>query len=44
VASGGVEVKICDDIMDQIPQEILDEVEAIRAGIVSGEITVALNE
>lgn len=44
VASGGVEVKICEDIMDQIPQEILDEVEAIRAGIVSGEITVALNE
>lgn len=44
VASGGVELKICDDIIDQIPQEILDEVEAVRAGIASGEIAVALNE
>ncbi|MCC5973004.1 MAG: BMP family ABC transporter substrate-binding protein [Rubellimicrobium sp.] len=44
VASGGVELKICEDILDQIPQDILDQVEAIREGIVSGEIAVALND
>jgi basic membrane protein A len=44
VASGGVEVKVCEDIAGQIPQEILDQVETLRAGIVSGEVTVALNE
>ncbi|MCC7319656.1 MAG: BMP family ABC transporter substrate-binding protein [Rubellimicrobium sp.] len=44
IASGGVELKICDDVIDMIPQEILDQVEAIRAGVAAGEISVALNQ
>jgi len=44
VGSGGVEVKICDDMMDRIPPEVMTRMEEIRAGIASGEIPVALNQ
>lgn len=43
VASGGVELKICEDMMERIPAETLASLEEMRAAIASGEIDVALN-
>lgn len=44
VASGGVELKVCEDMADMIPQEITDKMESIRAGIADGSIPIALNQ
>lgn len=44
VASGGVEIKVCDDMMDRIPAEVMTRMEEIRAGIASGDIPVTLNQ
>lgn len=44
IAAGGVDLKICDDIVDRIPGEILEQLEAIREGVASGDIEVALNQ
>ena len=43
VASGGIELKICDEVADAIPAEVLDQLEAIRSGIADGSIDVARN-
>ena len=43
VASGGIELKICEDMMDRIPEDTLAALEEMRAGIASGDIDVALN-
>ena len=43
VASGGIELKICDEVADKIPAEVLDGVESVRAGIADGSIAVTLN-
>lgn len=40
VETGGVELLICPDVASLIPSDILDSVEAIRAGIAAGEIEV----
>lgn len=44
VASGGVELKVCEDVADMIPQAITDRMEEIRAGIADGSIPVTLNQ
>lgn len=44
VASGGVELKICDDMVDKIPAEVTARIEEIRAGIADGSIAVTLNQ
>ena len=43
VASGGVELKICDDVMEKIPAEVVTRLDEIRGGIASGEIVVTKN-
>lgn len=42
VATHGIELKICDEVADMIPDEIVASVEAARAGIADGSITVEL--
>ena len=44
VASGGVELKVCEDIADMIPQDIMDRMDEIRAGVADGSIPVELNQ
>jgi basic membrane protein A len=44
VASGGVELKVCEDVAGMIPAAIMDRMEEIRAGIADGSIPVALNQ
>ena len=44
IASGGVEIKVCDDMLPRIPAEVMTRMEEIRAGVASGEIAVALNK
>jgi basic membrane protein A len=44
VASGGVELKVCDDMVERIPADVMERLETVRAGIASGEIAVALNQ
>ena len=44
VASGGVELKVCEDMVDRIPAEIMTRLEEVRAGIASGEIAVTMNQ
>jgi basic membrane protein A len=44
VASGGVELKICEDIVGSIPADVLAKMEEIRAGVASGAIPVTLNQ
>ena len=44
VASGGIELKICDEVKDKIPAEVMTKVEAMRAGIADGSVKVALNQ
>ncbi len=41
LASGGVEVKVCDDIAPKIPEEIKTKLDAIKKGIVDGSIKIA---
>lgn len=44
VDTGGVELKICEDMVDRIPAEILTRLEEIRSGVASGEIPVTMNQ
>ncbi|MAZ85592.1 MAG: BMP family ABC transporter substrate-binding protein [Hoeflea sp.] len=44
VAAGGVEVKICDDMKDKIPENVTAKLEEVRAGIADGSISVKLNQ
>lgn len=44
VKSGGVELKICDDMKDRVPANVTDKLEEIRKGIADGAITVKLNQ
>lgn len=44
VASGGVELKICDEVADMVPEAVVARMEEIRAGIADGSIPVQLNQ
>ena len=41
LASGGVEVKVCDDIAASIPADVTAKLEEIKKGIVDGKIQIA---
>jgi basic membrane protein A and related proteins len=41
LASGGVEVKICDDIAPKIPDEVRAKLEEIKKGVIDGSIKIA---
>lgn len=41
LASGGVEVKVCDDIAAKIPAEMTAKLDEIKKGIVDGKIVIA---
>jgi len=38
--SGGVELLLCPQVVDKIPAEVKAKVEALKADVVSGKITV----
>jgi basic membrane protein A len=40
LASGGVELKMCDDVAAKIPQDIKDKVEAARKDVVDGKVKI----
>jgi len=44
VESGGVSLKICNEVADMVPAEVVTRMEEIRAGIADGSIPVALNQ
>ncbi|MBC7281054.1 BMP family ABC transporter substrate-binding protein [Hoeflea sp.] len=44
VASGGVDLKVCDEVADRIPATVLEQLEAVKAGIADGSIVVELNQ
>ncbi|MEP3437336.1 MAG: BMP family ABC transporter substrate-binding protein [Hoeflea sp.] len=44
VATGGVELKICEDIADKIPASVIDAMEKVRSGIADGSIKVELGQ
>ncbi len=44
VASGGVDLKICEEVADMVPAEIVAKLDAVKAGIADGSITVELNQ
>lgn len=44
VKAGGVELKICDEVKDKIPAEIVARLEELRKGIVDGSVAVKLNQ
>ncbi|MGN6447091.1 MAG: BMP family lipoprotein [Brucella intermedia] len=44
VKSGGVELKICDDMKGSVPADITAKLEEIRKGIADGTIAVTLNQ
>jgi len=39
--SGGVELLMCPEVADRIPDDVREKVEALRQGVISGEITIA---
>ncbi|CDX29690.1 Basic membrane lipoprotein [Mesorhizobium sp. ORS 3359] len=41
LASGGVEVKLCDDVAAKLPQAIKDKLETLRQDVIAGKITIA---
>ncbi|MCD7107878.1 BMP family ABC transporter substrate-binding protein [Rhizobium sp. DKSPLA3] len=41
LASGGVEVKVCDDVAAKLPAAIKDKLEAIRTDVIAGKIQIA---
>lgn len=41
LASGGVEVKLCDDIAEKLPADIKTKLDEIQKAVVSGEIDIA---
>lgn len=41
LASGGVEVKLCDDIAAKLPSDISKKLDVIKTAVVSGEIDIA---
>ncbi|MBD8555032.1 BMP family ABC transporter substrate-binding protein [Rhizobium sp. CFBP 8762] len=41
LASGGVEVKVCDDVAAKLPTSVKEKLEAIRADVVAGKIQIA---
>ena len=41
LASGGVELKVCDDIAPKIPEDVKAKLDEIKKGIVDGSIKVA---
>jgi basic membrane protein A len=41
LVSGGVEVKICDDVDAKLPADVKAKLESIRKDVVSGKITIA---
>lgn len=40
LASGGVEVKVCDDVAAKLPTPVKEKLEAIRADVVAGKIQI----
>ena len=40
LASGGVEVKVCDDIAPNIPADVTAKVEEIKKGVLDGSIAI----
>ncbi len=41
LASGGVEVKVCDDVAAKLPAAIKDKLETIRTDVIAGKIQIA---
>ncbi len=39
--SGGVELLMCPQVADRIPDDVREKVEALRQGVISGEIKIA---
>jgi basic membrane protein A len=44
IKSGGVELKVCDQVKDKIPADVASKLEDLRKGIADGSIPVALNK
>ena len=44
VASGGIELKICDEVRDRVPDEVVARMEELRSGIADGSLEVALGQ
>lgn len=44
VKSGGVELKICDELKDRVPADVEAKLEEIRKGIADGTIAVQMNK
>lgn len=44
VKSGGVEIKICDDMKDKVTADITAKLEEVRKGIADGSIPVKMNQ
>jgi len=44
VASGGIELKICDEVREQVPDDVVAGLEEVRAGIADGSIEVKLGQ
>ena len=41
LASGGVEVKLCDDVAAKLPPAIKDKLESLRKDVIAGKISIA---
>ncbi|MDX1200808.1 BMP family ABC transporter substrate-binding protein [Sinorhizobium medicae] len=44
VKAGGVELKICDEVKDKVPAEIVAKLEELRQGVADGSVAVKLNQ
>ena len=44
VKSGGIELKVCDEVKDKIPADITAKLEEVRKSIADGSIKVTLNQ
>lgn len=44
VKAGGVELKICDEVKDKVPAEVVAKLEDLRKGIADGSVAVKLNQ
>lgn len=44
IQAGGVELKICDDMLDKVPADITAKIEEVRKAIADGSIKVQMNQ
>lgn len=44
VKAGGVELKVCDEVKDKVPADVIAKLEELREGIADGTVAVKLNQ